>query len=110
VELLFPVEDQALRERLCNEILPAYLQDTKKARILRADGLYARLRNGLAGRRSGFSVQEHMMRSAHANVNGSGKSSGRQAGLAYTDSQAGKAPELTETLELEVQDSANATI
>jgi len=110
VELLFPVQDPALRERLGNEILPAYLEDTKKARILRADGLYTRLRSGLAGRRQGFSAQEQMMRSAHANVNGSGKSSRRYIALAYTESPAGKVPELTETLELEVQDSANATI
>jgi polyphosphate kinase len=110
VELLFPVNDPALRERLCNEILPAYLEDTKKARILGADGLYTRLCYGLPGRRKGFSVQEQMIKLAHGNVDGSGRSSGRPAALAYTPSRAGKATELTETLDLEVQDSANATV
>jgi polyphosphate kinase len=108
VELLFPVNDPALRERLRNEV--AYLEDTMKARILEADGLYTRLCNGLPGRRKGFSVLEQMIKLAHGHVNGSGRSSGRPAAFAYTPSRAGKASELTETLELEVQDSANATV
>jgi len=110
VELLFPVKDETLRERLSNEILPAYLEDTQKARILGADGEYTRLRNGLSGRRKGFSVQEHLMKVAHVNVNGFGTSTARQATLAYTEAERGKAPEVTEMLESEVQDSSNATV
>jgi polyphosphate kinase len=109
VELLFPVKDEALRERLCNEILPSYLADTQKARVLRSDGVYTRLRNGLPGRRKGFSVQEHLMGVAHCNVNGLGQPSGR-ASMAYAENGAGKGPELTELLESEVQDSSNATV
>jgi polyphosphate kinase len=110
VELLFPVKDQALRERLCNEVLAAYLEDNKKARILGADGLYTRLRNGLPGKRKRFSVQEQMMNLAHAQANGRAQLSGRQTALAYPANQTPKTAELTETLELEVQDSANATV
>jgi len=110
VELLFPVKDEALRERLSKEILPAYLEDAQKARILGPDGVYTRVRNGLHGRRKGFSVQEHLMKLAHANANGSGKSSSGRAALAYAEHDAGKASELMETLESEVQDSANATV
>jgi polyphosphate kinase len=110
VELLFPVTDDALRERLCMEILPAYLADTQKARVLGADGVYTRVRNGETSKRKRFSVQEHLMKLAHASVNGSGQSAGKAAALAYPESQAGKTPQLTESLESEVQDSANATV
>src|SRR6516162_8659993 len=81
VELLFPVKDETLRERLSNEILPAYLEDTQKARVLGLDGVYTRLRNGAAGRRRGFSVQEHLMKLAHANVNGLGKAGATKTAL-----------------------------
>jgi len=62
VEVLFPVKDPHLCERLCNEILSSYLADTRKARVLNCDGTYSRpraVRNG-----HGFSVQEHLMRLA----------------------------------------------
>ncbi|HTP69876.1 MAG TPA: polyphosphate kinase 1 [Dongiaceae bacterium] len=110
VELLFPVKDEALRERLCCEILPAYLEDTQKARLLGPDGVYTRARNGLSGRRKGFSVQEHLMKVAHSNVNGAGKHGGTPAALAYSEDETGKPAELTEMLESEVQDSSNATV
>ncbi len=42
VEVVFPVRDLGLRSRLRNEILEAYLRDTCKARLLRADGSYVR--------------------------------------------------------------------
>jgi polyphosphate kinase len=42
VEVMFPVQDPALRERLRIEILGAYLADTVKARVLRSDGSYVR--------------------------------------------------------------------
>ncbi|HTZ32859.1 MAG TPA: polyphosphate kinase 1 [Methylomirabilota bacterium] len=110
VELLFPVRDEELRARLCNEILPAYLADTQKARVLGPDGVYTRLRNTQPSRRKGFSVQEHLMKLAHANVNGVATSTGIHATLAYTEGGSGKSAELTETIDLEVQDSGNATV
>ena len=38
VEVMFPIKDPMLRERVRHEILEAYLADTVKARILRRDG------------------------------------------------------------------------
>src|SRR5258705_1448160 len=60
VEVLFPLKDPQLFQRVSTEILSAYLADTRKARILGPDGTYSRpraVRNG-----HGFSAQEHLMR------------------------------------------------
>jgi polyphosphate kinase len=60
VEVVFPVKDPQICQRICTEILSAYLADTRKARLLSPDGTYSRpraVRNG-----HGFSVQEHLMR------------------------------------------------
>jgi polyphosphate kinase len=46
VAVIFPVKDIGLRERLFDEILRTYLRDTDKARILNADGSYARANAG----------------------------------------------------------------
>lgn len=62
VEVLFPVKDQHLRERICNEVLAGYLSDTRKARLLEPTGCYSRprsIRNG-----HGFSVQEFLLHRA----------------------------------------------
>src|SRR5262249_27613661 len=64
VEVVFPVKDPNICQRICTEILSAYLADTRKARILDSDGKYSRpkaVRNG-----HGFSVQEHLMQAASA--------------------------------------------
>ncbi len=42
VEVVFPVEDEATRTRVTDEILPAFLADNVKARVLRTDGTYER--------------------------------------------------------------------
>jgi len=42
VEIVFPVEDSAIRDRIFDEILATSLADNVKARILRADGTYER--------------------------------------------------------------------
>jgi len=46
VELMFPINDPHLRQRLHQEILEPYLTDTEKARRLRADGSYHRVGRG----------------------------------------------------------------
>jgi polyphosphate kinase len=51
VELMFPVRDPLLRQRLRQEVLDIYLADTEKARVLRPDGTYHRV--GRAPRRAG---------------------------------------------------------
>jgi len=70
VEVLFPVKDPQLRQRICTEILPAYLQDTRKARVLGPNGTYALPRAVRNGR--GFSVQEHFMQLASSSARGDG--------------------------------------
>jgi polyphosphate kinase len=42
VEVVFPVLDPGLRKRVIDEILPAYLSDCVKARVLGSDGVYTR--------------------------------------------------------------------
>lgn len=44
VEVLFPVESEAIKAQIRDEILPLYLEDTMKARELGADGVYRRRR------------------------------------------------------------------
>jgi len=110
VEVLFPVKDSALRERICRDILPDYLADTRKGRILRQDGLYTHLRKGGGSR--GFSVQEHLMKMAHVSVNGSGTFRGPQvAANCSSQQEAWHHPlEPGRPAEFEVEESANATV
>jgi polyphosphate kinase len=42
VEVMFPVEAPELRRRICEEIIPIYLQDNSRARVLMPDGTYVR--------------------------------------------------------------------
>jgi polyphosphate kinase len=42
VEVVFPVRDPNLRRRITDEIIPAYLSDCVKARVLGPDGVYRR--------------------------------------------------------------------
>jgi polyphosphate kinase len=44
VELAFPVEQPALRDRIIDEVLPKFLHDRVKARELQPDGSYRRLK------------------------------------------------------------------
>jgi polyphosphate kinase len=62
VEILFPLKDAVIRERVCTEILGAYLSDTSKARLLCSNGGYSRVRAG----RNGVAVnaQDHLLRVA----------------------------------------------
>src|SRR5215471_4622463 len=59
-EVLFPVTQPELKDRLRNEILKAYLDDNVKARLLQPDGEYVRApRVG-----EPFGAQDHLMRLA----------------------------------------------
>jgi len=51
VEVVFPVRDSFLRQRLRQEILEAYLADNVKARVLRRDGTYVKVSELLAARK-----------------------------------------------------------
>lgn len=108
VEVVFPVKDELLRQRLVEEILPSYLADTRKARVLGPSGLYNQLRKE-RGLKS-FSVQGHFMELAQTRVNGAA-SHQRQLALAYAKGEPSPVAAIpTETLEAEAQDSTNATV
>ncbi|HZR63609.1 MAG TPA: polyphosphate kinase 1 [Terriglobales bacterium] len=64
VEVMFPVKDPLLRERIKHEILDAYLADDLKARILRRDGSYLRTWKAAGKRHApvpGFSAQDFLL-------------------------------------------------
>lgn len=66
VEVLFPVRDPLLRERVHHEILDAYLADNIKARYLRKDASYIRAWQAQGKRKppsgaDGFNAQEFLI-------------------------------------------------
>ena len=60
VEAMFPIETPELKDRILHEILPAYLRDNVKARILRPDGVYERVTAPLEPENR-FRVQERLL-------------------------------------------------
>ena len=66
VEVMFPVEDALLVDRLINEILTTALADNVKARRLRSDGSYERLRPPPEGRGEAIPSQQRFMDLARA--------------------------------------------
>jgi polyphosphate kinase len=62
VEVLFPLRDPLIRSRIQEEIIPAYLADNVKARILQRDGEYTRPR--LDSRTPQFNAQEFLIKLA----------------------------------------------
>jgi polyphosphate kinase len=62
VEVLFPLKDAQLRERVVSEILSSYLSDTRKARLLAPDGTYSRPHTTRQG--TAFCAQEHLIKIA----------------------------------------------
>ncbi len=42
VEVMFPVETEDIRRRIVDDIIPTYLSDSRRTRILQADGTYVR--------------------------------------------------------------------
>jgi polyphosphate kinase len=64
VEVMFPVKDPMLCNRVRREILDAYLADTVKARVLRKDGWYVRAWQATGKRKPpvpGFSAQDFLV-------------------------------------------------
>ena len=61
-EVVFPVRDAAAKARIHDEILPAYLADTTKARIQQPDGSYVRASK--IYKDSEFSSQDFLMKLA----------------------------------------------
>jgi len=71
VEVVFPVLDPLLRQRVRQEILESYLADKAKARILDANGDYVRVGTQVNGRRrtppAPFNAQEFLIGLAEGN-------------------------------------------
>jgi polyphosphate kinase len=63
VEVMFPIKDALLRERVRREILESYLADTLKARLLQKDGTYVRTWQAQGKRKpaAGFSAQDFLI-------------------------------------------------
>jgi polyphosphate kinase len=65
VEVMFPLKDPVLHQRVLHEMLENYLRDNSKSRMLRADGSYVRVSRGNSSQpmRNGlpFNVQEFFM-------------------------------------------------
>jgi polyphosphate kinase len=103
VEVLFPLKDPQLRERIMSEILPAYLADTRKARLLAPNGTYSLPRAARNGQ--GFSVQEQFMRLASE----APRSGAISAPLDHTagEVQSGSAPDSDES---STNAASNATV
>jgi polyphosphate kinase len=107
VEVLFPLKDVQLCQRVCTEILSSYLADTRKARILGSDGTYSRpraVRNG-----HGFSAQEHLMRLAGGHSD-SPRTSALPAPLVVYTADGVKTDPVSPSDESDTQDSANAAV
>lgn len=62
IEVLFPIEDPALRRWISEELFPVELRDTANARVLGPTGAYAPAPRPPSGR--AFSAQAHFMASA----------------------------------------------
>jgi polyphosphate kinase len=63
-EVVFPILDPLLRQRLRDDILAAYLADTRKARWLLPSGRYVRADGAQARSSAAFSAQEHFLMQA----------------------------------------------
>jgi polyphosphate kinase len=66
VEVIFPIKDALLRERVRHEILHSYLADNLKSRVLQKDGTYNRVWRVQGKRKpptgpSAFSAQDFLM-------------------------------------------------
>jgi len=70
IEVVFPVEDGVLRERIINEILAITMADNTRARMLLSDGAYEMVTKQGKARRSQF----EFITLATGPENGSGKS------------------------------------
>jgi polyphosphate kinase len=66
-EVVFPVRDPVVRARIHDEILPAYLADTTKARMQQPDGTYIRASKLLKDAKP-FDAQDFLMRLAEGKV------------------------------------------
>jgi polyphosphate kinase len=107
VEVLFPLKDPQLCQRVCGEILSAYLADTRKAHLLGPDGRYSRRRS--VGNGHGFSAQEHLMRLAGGRSDAPRTSALATPLVVYT-ADGVKADPVSPSDQSDTQDSVNAAV
>jgi polyphosphate kinase len=108
VEVIFPLKDPALRQRVCNDILASYLADTRKARLLSSDGTYSRPR--AQRKRYRFSVQEYLMGVANGTGDDAGTRAPRKTALVYTQSPVASSPAVISPHEPATEESENAAV
>ncbi len=79
IEIMFPIEDEQIREKVLREIVPLYLSDNTKARFLQTNGDYIR-----ATRQEGekiVSVQQLFVDGARAELERREKSNGEKKSI-----------------------------
>ena len=92
VEVMFPVEAPEPRDRILQEIIPAYLRDNVRARLLRSDGTYERItpqpgqqpwrvQAEMLQLRSGIGPPERLSTDANGTGAAHAANSGHQAGI-----------------------------
>lgn len=79
IEIMFPVEDKWIRDEIIHKILPAYLKDNVKARILQSDGTYVRVNR--AGDEP-FIVQEYFIEQVRREIEEREEKSGSKKTIA----------------------------
>jgi polyphosphate kinase len=63
---MFPIEAPELRQRICDEIVPIYMRDNTRARILMPDGKYERAAAWQGGEE--FRSQRDLLSSAQITI------------------------------------------
>jgi polyphosphate kinase len=83
VEVMFPIEAPDLKERILKEVIPTYLRDNQRSRLLEPDGNYVRLQptDGATAHRSQqeFLAAEAAGRAAVSGASENGAADGRAA-------------------------------
>ena len=84
VEVMFPVEATSLKQRILAEVIPTYLRDNVRARLLQSDGSYTRVQfqEGETAHRSQEEFLAMRADEAAASANGSENGAPRQYTLA----------------------------
>jgi polyphosphate kinase len=107
VEVIFPLKDPALCERVCSEILSSYLSDTRKARVLSADGEYSRPQPTRGRYR--FSVQDYLMGVASGSDDHANTHASKSSILVYTQTSVATSPSASPQ-DPATEDSENAAV
>ena len=73
VEVMFPIEAPGLKHRILHEVIPTYLRDNTRARILQSDGTYVRVqpKHGESLHRAQEEFLTYRVQSSEAPTNGS---------------------------------------